>query len=99
MSSRTKIAGSHVNSGPFWRSLQEILLQSGIRVSLDDRSERMQAKVRDATLQKVPFMAIIGDKEVTNGEISVRSREGENLGSLTAAQFLGKLQKDIETKR
>ncbi len=90
------IADRHIQSA---RHLQEILLQSGIRVSLDDRSERMQAKVRDATLQKVPFMAIIGDKEVTNGEISVRSREGENLGSLTAAQFLGKLQKDIETKR
>lgn len=80
-------------------NLKQQFESANIRVDVDLRSEKMQAKVRDATLQKVPFMAIIGDKEMANGDISVRSREGENLGSLTAAQFLGKLQKDIETKR
>jgi len=83
------------------RHLQEVLLQNDIRTSLDDRNESMQAKIRDATLQKVPYMSIIGDREAQNKEnplISVRTREGKDLGQMTTDQFLHKLQEEIEKK-
>ncbi|KKS53648.1 MAG: Threonine-tRNA ligase [Candidatus Gottesmanbacteria bacterium GW2011_GWA1_42_26] len=77
------------------------LQKAGIRVELDDRQERMQAKVRDGSLQKIPFMAIIGDKEAALAppSVAVRGREGENFGLLTLGAFLEKLKTDIETKR
>ncbi len=76
------------------RSLQE----TGIRVELDDRNESMQAKIRDATLQKTPYMGIMGDREAANQTISVRTRSGEDLKSLTLEEFAAKLKDDIERK-
>ena len=58
----------------------------------------MQAKVRDHTLQKVPYLAIIGDTEVTSNTVSVRTRRGENLKGLALDDFLSKLKTEIETK-
>lgn len=74
------------------------LQQQGIRSEIDFRSERLQAKIRDATLQKVPFMGIIGDKEIANEAIAVRSRTGEDLGQIKLPQFLLKLKEDIDKK-
>lgn len=70
----------------------------GIRVETDVRSERLQAKIRDATLQKVPFMGIIGDKEVAENAISVRKRNGEDLGKIKISSFLKQLLEDIDKK-
>ncbi len=83
------------------RHLQEILLQNNIRTSLDDRNESMQAKIRDATLQKVPYLGIIGDKEIKIKEkplVSVRTREGNDLGQMKLSDFIVKLKSQIETK-
>ncbi|HSX08983.1 MAG TPA: threonine--tRNA ligase [Candidatus Saccharimonadales bacterium] len=74
------------------------LREAGIRVEADTRSERLQAKIREATLQKVPFMGIIGDKEVATSAISVRKRNGEDLGQIKIASFLEQLIKDIDKK-
>lgn len=74
------------------------LKNNGIRVELDSRSETMQSKVRDATLQKVPYMLIIGEKETTGGFVSARTREGEDLGKQNLDEFLKKLKEEIETK-
>ena len=65
------------------------LEEKGIRVELDDRNEKIGYKIREARLQKVPYMLIIGDNEVENGTLSVRER-GENgdLGSMTADEFI-----------
>ena len=65
------------------------LEEKGIRVELDDRNEKIGYKIREARLQKVPYMLIIGDNEVENGTLSVRKR-GENgdLGSMTADEFI-----------
>lgn len=82
----------------FGKTLSEKFLKEGIRVELDDRSERLQAKIRDATLQKVPYMGIIGDKEIENSSISIRNRDGENLGSINPKDFVVKLKEEIETK-
>lgn len=71
---------------------------AGIRVEVDTRSERLQAKIRDAALQKVPFMGIIGDKELENGHVSIRARGGEDLGSVSISSLINKLQENIDKK-
>jgi threonyl-tRNA synthetase len=81
------------------RMAQEALLEAGIRVHLDDRSDTMQAKIREATLQKVPYMGIIGDREAANGDIAVRTRTGEDLKAQPLRQFLSRLQDEIESIR
>jgi len=84
------------------RHLQEVLLQNSIRAELDDRQESMQAKIRDATLQKVPYMGIIGDKEIgQDGRVqmlSLRTRDGKNEGSISLDRFLERVQNEIEKK-
>jgi threonyl-tRNA synthetase len=72
---------------------------SGIRVEVDQRSERLQAKIREATLQKVPYLGIIGDKEIENNSVSVRTVKGEDLGSTGLSQFLQKVQEEIDKKK
>jgi len=93
------IADRHLESA---KKTHNKLLERDIRSELDSRQERLQAKIRDATLQKVPFMGIIGDKEVQNTQelfISVRTRKGEDLGQMSVDKFSHMLQKDIDTKR
>lgn len=75
-----------------------VLKQAGVRVEVDDRPESMQAKIRDATLQKVPYMGIIGDREVSDGTVTVRTREGENLTVESVGNLLKKLLEEIEHK-
>jgi len=89
------IADRHIEFG---QKVVEELRSAGIRVEMDTRSERLQAKIRDATLQKVPFMGIIGDKEVAESAISVRKRDGEDLGSLKTTSFLEHLLENIDKK-
>lgn len=81
---------------------QKIMQQlevNDIRTHFDDRSESMQTKIRDSALQKVPYMAIIGDREIEDQTVSIRHRDSVHLGNLTVALFLGKLKEEIETKR
>ncbi|MCL4339480.1 threonine--tRNA ligase [Patescibacteria group bacterium] len=90
----------------FAAKIYKITSQNSIRTELDDRNETMQAKIRDATLQKVPYMGIIGDKEMEKSGIdkpegmflSVRSRDGKNLGQIDVAQLINKLKVEIEKK-
>jgi len=82
----------------FAEKVKNELQDKGIRAEVDLRSERLQAKIRDATLQKVPFMGIIGDKEIADNAISVRKRNGEDLGSLKIASFLAQLLDEIDKK-
>jgi threonyl-tRNA synthetase len=89
------IADRHIE---FTEKAAQQLRDGGIRVEADIRSERLQAKIRDATLQKVPFMGIIGDKEVTENVISVRKRNGDDLGQIKTASFLEQLLKEIDKK-
>jgi threonyl-tRNA synthetase len=71
----------------------------GLRVEVDDSSDRMQAKIRDAQMQKVPYMLVIGDREVENEQVAVRLRSGENLGGLPIADFVELAQAAIQEKR
>lgn len=74
------------------------LKDSKVRVEIDSRAETMQAKIRDAQNQKTPYMIIIGDREEQEDKISVRSRTGENLGSMPISEFLSKINSEIESK-
>lgn len=77
-------------------NLEDRLRKLGMRVYTDDRNERMNAKIRQAQVQKIPFMLIMGDREVESGSASVRLRSGENLGPMTLDevenQILGKIE-------
>jgi len=74
------------------------LKAAGIRVELDDRSEKVNLKIRDAQLQKIPYMLVVGDREAENGTVSVRNRKHGDQGAQSADQFLAAIQKQIETK-
>ena len=78
--------------------IRETLKKAGIRAEADIRKEPMQGKVRDHTLQKVPYLAIIGDTEINSNTVSVRTRRGENLKDMVLADFQAKLLNEIETK-
>jgi len=69
-----------------------------MRVQLDDRSERMNMKIREAQLNKIPYMLVVGDKEVENGTVSVRLRNGEDLGSQEFSVFMQRVIKVIESR-
>ncbi len=87
------IADRHL---PYAQATAQQLKQSGIRVEVDQRPERMQAKIRDAQNLEIPFMLVIGDKEVAADQVAVRLRSGENLGPISLDEFLARVRKDIE---
>lgn len=67
----------------------------GLRVEVDDRNERMNYKIREAQKQKVPYMLVIGDKEIENGEVALRLRSGENPGPMQVEMVINKVLDDI----
>ncbi len=79
--------------------IAEMLRDENIRTEVDSRQETLQSKIRDATLQKIPFMGIIGDKEVQENVISVRLRTGEDQGQFELIRFLQKIKEDIGKKK
>jgi threonyl-tRNA synthetase len=76
---------------------QEIKIR-GVRVEMDDRSERMNLKIRQAQLEKIPYMIIIGDKEVADNSVSVRRRSGEQLPAQSLDTFLATLTAEITSR-
>lgn len=73
------------------------LKEAGIRVEVDDRSDRMNAKIRDAQLQKIPYMLVVGDREVEADAAAVRLRSGENLGAMPVDELLQRMHEEIES--
>jgi threonyl-tRNA synthetase len=71
------------------------LKAAGIRAQVDERSERMNAKIRDAQREKVPYMLVIGDQEVEGGKVALRLRSGENPGAVPLDEFITRAQKEI----
>jgi threonyl-tRNA synthetase len=80
------------------KQVLERLLDSGVRAELDDRNEKLQAKIRDAQLQKIPYMLIIGGKEAEAGTVSVRHRAKGDLGARPLEQFSTDLRTEIDSK-
>ena len=90
------IADRHL---PYARQVAEGLTRLGLRVEVDDRAERMNAKIRDAQNQKIPYMLVVGDKEVEQGQVALRLRSGENPGPITVEAFIERAQEDIRNNR
>ncbi|HOZ55272.1 MAG TPA: threonine--tRNA ligase [Clostridia bacterium] len=68
----------------------------GIRVELDDRNEKIGYKIREAQLEKVPYMLVIGDKEIENNAVGVRSRKDGDIGAMPVEEFIEKIEKEIK---
>jgi threonyl-tRNA synthetase len=80
------------------QNIYKILLNNGIRAELDDRNEKIGYKIREAQLKKIPYMLIVGDKEVEAGTVSIRARKGGDLGSKSLQEFLADVLKEIQNK-
>ncbi|WP_131783131.1 threonine--tRNA ligase [Legionella gresilensis] len=82
----------------FAQKVTKILQKQGIRANFDLRNEKIGFKIREHTLQKIPYLLVIGDKEVENNLVAVRSREGQDLGTMTLERLIDVFQKEINTK-
>ena len=80
------------------KEVNDKLFELGYRTQLDDRNEKIGKKIREAQVQKVPFMLIIGEKEAESGTVAVRQRHGGDLGAMTLDDFIARMQKDIDEK-
>ena len=80
------------------RHVTETLKHHGLRVHLDDRNDKLPAKIRDAQMQKIPYMLVVGAKEAEAGTVSVRHRSKGDLGPRPLAEFVEALQKEAETR-
>lgn len=89
------ISDRHID---YAKTVVEKLKAKGIRVIVDERSERMNAKIRDAQNQKIPYMLVVGDKEMENGQVALRMRSGENPGAIDLDAFIQQALSDIEKK-
>ena len=78
--------------------VRDVLEEAGIRVELDERNEKIGYKIREAQLQKVPYMLILGDKEVEKNKVGVRERKAGDLGQMDLNEFVEKVKKEIEDK-
>ena len=74
------------------------LQNAGLRVISDLRNEKIGFKIRERTLERIPYMLVLGDKEVESGQVNVRTREGENLGVMSLADFIELVQKAVAQK-
>ena len=72
--------------------------EAGIRAESDLRSEKLGYKIREAQMQKIPYMLVVGDRDTENGTVSVRTRKGDDLGAMTPDAFLSKCLTEIATK-
>lgn len=89
------IADRHVE---YARSVETRLASAGVRVEVDDRSERLNLKIREAQLQKIPYMLVVGNKEAEQDTVSVRMRGGNDLGAMPVTHFQEVVRNDIGRK-
>ena len=82
----------------FAQKVKDRLAAAGLRVSLDDRNEKVNLKIREAQLQKIPYMLVVGDREAQSDSVSVRNRKHGDQGAKTVEVFLGDIRKLIDTK-
>src|SRR5947209_3845122 len=82
----------------FAHSVQKQLEDAGIRVTVDERSEKVNLKIREAQLQKIPYMLVVGDREQESGQVAVRNRKHGDQGAKPLADFIGAIRELIESK-
>jgi len=80
------------------RQVVEKLKKNGIRCDFDLRNEKITYKIREHSLQKLPYLIVVGDKEMQNGHVAVRTRKGEDLGVMSVEAFVAHIQQDIQNR-
>lgn len=83
---------------PYAEQIKSRLEEKGIRVELDSRNEKIGFKIREAQMEKVPYMLVVGDKETENGQVAVRSRKEGDLGAMPLDAFIERVLNEVETK-
>ena len=81
------------------RALQERLKRQGLRVLADLRNEKITYKIREHSLQKLPYQLIVGDKEMQADKVAVRTRSGEDLGAMPVDALLARLRDEVAARR
>ena len=97
----TQVALCNISAGQeeYTAELSEMLAKEGFRVEADLRNEKIGLKIREHTIQRVPFMLVVGAKEVEDHKVSVRTRYGDDLGTMTKVEFVSLLENHIKAKR
>ena len=98
MGTQVKVMPITDRAHEYARGLVQQLKDAGIRAEGDYRSEKLGYKIREAQVQKIPYMLVVGDRDIENGTVSVRTRKGEDLGAMTPAEFLAKVLLENATK-
>ncbi len=80
------------------RSVAEMLINKGLRVNLDLRNEKITYKIREHSMQKLPYLVVVGDKEMAAGAVAVRARGGQDLGAMSLDAFVQKVLGDVASK-
>ena len=83
----------------FAKEVRDSLKKNGFRVKSDLRNEKITYKIRDHSMQKVPYLLVVGDRELKENTISVRARGAKDLGSMSVKEFSSMLSKDIKSKK
>ena len=78
--------------------LSAALDEKGFRAEVDGRNEKIGKKIREATLEKIPYMLVVGDRDMENGTVSVRLRTGEDLGAMSLEEFTARMQEKVNSK-
>ena len=84
--------------GEYCEKVVKNLKENGFRAKLDLRNEKIGFKIREHTLKRVPYLLVVGDKEMENGQVAVRTRSGEDLGQMSVEDFLAKLTEEVSTR-
>ncbi len=98
MGTQVKVMPITDRAHDYSKALVQQLKDAGIRAEGDYRSEKLGYKIREAQLNKIPYMLVIGDRDMENGTVSVRTRKGDDLGAMTPAEFLAKVVLENATK-
>ncbi|MBL4856568.1 MAG: threonine--tRNA ligase [Idiomarina sp.] len=87
------------NQSDYVRKVVKTLNEKGIRASADLRNEKIGFKIREHTLKRVPYLLVVGDKEVEAGEVAVRTRGGEDLGKFPLEDFITRVEDEVRTRK
>ncbi len=98
MGTQVKVMPITDRAHDYANSLVQKLKDAGIRAEADCRSEKLGYKIREAQVQKIPYMLVVGDRDMENGTVSVRTRKGDDLGAMTPDEFLAKCLMEVATK-
>jgi threonyl-tRNA synthetase len=82
----------------FANKIKEDLQKEGLRVIIDERNESLNKRIREATLKKIPYLLIIGDREINNHQVAVRKYSIGDQGSIPIEQFVQQIQQEIKNK-